>query len=244
MIMHSTNADDINKPKSTHHVELGAGDHSIVYHRPGSQWVIQAFRPTTPLTVSRVVFEFDYLRDAYASMPDLVVPQRLVRADENTPLRDALLVKRFIDVDPAKNLLNLTPRLLDEQELLQLAQFVTITRDLLATPLTGTVPKAGLPRLPDIIDPAFRNLAFDRTRRLRLVDTNFLISTAHLYDLTCHPLDLDRRRIHRLLFTRLLRLENLLGRTRADLVADPLYRGYLTTDQINNLLRQVCSVPT
>ena len=230
--------------RSAHHfVCIGSGVHSTVFHRPGSRWVIQLFRRETPLTTQRLVREFEHLQATYSAMPDLVGPQRLYRPDastplDQTPLHETLLVKRYVDVDPAKALLTLHPDELTEPQQLDLAQFVTITRGQLARPLAGEIPDTGVPRLPDIIDDKLHNLAFDRDGRLRLLDTNELISTAHLYDLigTNTTLDLTRRRIHAKFFTRLLLLETLTGRSRDELTADPLYRGYLTADQIQALI--------
>lgn len=227
------------------HVRIGRGAHSEVWRRPGSPWVIQIFRPESPLTVRRLTFEFDRLRAEYAAMPDLIGPQRLFSPSSHpsgpvaVPLHEMLLVKQFVDVDPTIALLRARAENLTEAQHLQLAQFITITRGLLTLPLAGDVPQTGVPRLPDIIDDDFRNLAFDRTGTLRLLDTNELISTAHLYDLlgTCETLDVHHRVIHAKFFARLLLLETLIGRGRRELRTDPLYRGYLTAEQIDALLR-------
>jgi hypothetical protein len=239
----TTNPTPTVTPSSAHR-RIGGGAHTEVWHRPGSRWVIQTFRADTPLTAYRLVCDYDYLRVAYAAMPDLIGDQRLFRRDPDAPLTHALLAKRFVDIDPTKALLTMHADDLLEPQRLQLAQFVSITRALLALPLAGDIPDTGMPLLPDIIDDQFRNLAFDRTGQLRLVDTNELISTAHLYELLATPttLDLHHRRIHAKFFARLLYLEILTGRTQPELTADPLYRGYLTADQITTLLPD--SVPT
>ncbi len=65
--------------------------------------------------------------------------------------------------------------------------------------------------LPDIIDPDWANLVIDsRTRDLTLIDTNRLISTHKLAQLsaTGQSLDVKRRRIHALLLRRLMYLDS------------------------------------
>lgn len=85
--------------------------------------------------------------------------------------------------------------------------------------------------LPDIIDPHWANLVIDtRTGDLTLIDTNRLISTHKLAQLsaTGQPLDLRRRWIHALLLRRLMYLDSTyLGSTRAELARDPVYARYL-----------------
>lgn len=224
------------------YARIGHGVHSEVFHRPGSRWVVQVFHPHTLLTPQRLTREFDHLRAEYTAMPELIGRQRLfsARVDDHPAesRHQMLVVKRFVDVDPAISLLRVQPWQVSEAQRLQLAHFVTITRSLLALPLAGDVPDTGVPRLPDIIDDEFRNLAFDRVGTLRLLDTNELISTAHLYDLlgTSATLDLAGRRIHAKFFARLLLLETLTGRGRQELTADPLYRGFLAAEQIDILL--------
>lgn len=224
--------------RHTAHVLIGSGAHAKVFRRPGSRWVVQTFHPDTPLTAHRLTWEYDYLRAVYASMTDLIPPQRLFQNRPDAPLAEALLVKQYVDVDPTRALLSTQAEQLTASERLQLTLFVTITRTQLAFPLAGDVPDSGVPRLPDIIDDDFRNLAFDRLGRLRLLDTNELISTAHLYELigTATTLDLEHRRIHAKFFTRLLMLETIIGRSHHELVADPLYRGYLAAGQIDAML--------
>ena len=220
------------------HLLIRRGAHCNVFHRPGSPWVIQTFHLDTPVTADRLTQGYTHLRAAYAAMPDLIGPQRLLRRHANAPLHQMLLVKRFIDVDGAKTLLHTGAGELTQPQQQQLAHFVTITRTLLALPLAGDVPDTGIPMLPDIIDDEFRNLAFDRTGQLRLLDTNELISTAQLYELigTRATLNLDRHHTHAKFLARLLLLETLLGRNHDELLADPLYRGYLTAIQIDILL--------
>jgi hypothetical protein len=223
---------------TTAHVLIGNGAHSEVLHRPGSRWVVQRFRASSPLTAQRLAQEYDYLRATYATMPGLIPPQRLFRPTPDAPLEQILLVKEYIDLDNNKTLLRIHADTLSSAERLQLVQFVTITRTLLALPLAGDIPPTGVPRLPDIIDENFRNLAFDRNQHLRLLDTNELISTAHLYELigTDTTLNLQHRHIHAKFLTRMLHLETLTGRTRQELMVDPLYRGYLSPNQIDTLL--------
>lgn len=219
------------------HLLVGVGNHSQVYRRPGSPRVVQVFDPSTRLTAARLLREHAYLRVTYEEMPELIGPQHLIGYHAAAPLHELLLVKPFVDVDPTLPLLQARAEDLPEPHRRQLEQFLAITRDLVALPLIATIPATGVPRLPDLIDDQFRNLAFDRDGVLRLLDTNELISTAQLYDLlgTGEVLDLRRRRVHGKWFARMLLLESLVGRDLEDLTVDPLYRGYLSAEQIRAL---------
>jgi hypothetical protein len=226
--------------RTARHTLIGNGVHAEVYHRAGSRYVVQRFRRGSRLTVERVRWEYDYLTHTYATMPGLIPRQWMLRPGPDVSLDQVLLVKEFVPVDPAKNLLQVDGDNLSTSDRTQLAHFVAITRGLLAQAAAGHVPTWGVPRLPDIIDTDCHNLALDTAGRLRLLDTNELISTAHLYDLigTGAALDLDCRWIHAKFFNRLLLLEHLTGRTSDEQAVDPLYRSFLTTQQISDLAEQ------
>lgn len=154
-----------------HYKKIGYGNHSEVFRRPGSRWCIQIFRVDCPeLTVGKVLREYAYLLEAYAQMPGLVPYQRLFVPHGGAHISQTLLVKRWVQVDTSLPLGRTRRADLTQARRSQIERFIAITRGLLdraADQLTF---------LPDILDPRWTNLAFDLDGRLRLLDTNRLIS--------------------------------------------------------------------
>ncbi|MGH3692536.1 MAG: hypothetical protein ACRDRX_00775 [Pseudonocardiaceae bacterium] len=213
-------------------VRIGQGVHSEVFHRPGSPFVVQVFKPECPeLTVDKLHREYAYLCAVYATMPRLIPRQRLLTPCPDASLQDSLLVKDYIPHRPELALHRIDPARLSPSTRDQIRQFLHITRGLLAD--TRPHPNIGGPAsmLPDIIDPHWANLVIDtRTGDLTLIDTNRLISTHKLVQLsvTGQPLDLTCRPIHALLLRRLMYLDSTyLGSTRAELARNPVYMRYL-----------------
>ncbi|MGH3896885.1 MAG: hypothetical protein ACRDTA_01275 [Pseudonocardiaceae bacterium] len=213
-------------------VKIGHGVHSEVFHRPGSRFVVQVFRPDCPeLTVDKLHREYAYLCAVYSAMPKLIPRQRLVAPRADASLQDSVLVKDYIPHDPELALRRVDPARLGPRTVDQIRRFLRITRGLLAD--TRTHPNVGseVSMVPDIIDPDWANLVVDiRNGDLTLIDTNRLISTHKLARLHAagQPLDVAHRRIHALLLRRLMYLESkYLGRARAVLVRDPVYTRYL-----------------
>lgn len=241
------------------YVQIGEGLYSRVFRRAGSRWVFQLFRPERfELDGATLERENAYLRDVFASMPGLIPEQRLFApaAAGQTQLdgagepgrrgvADAVMAKRFVAVDPHRNLRVVTSRQLGPRTVRQLEQFVAIMRDLLADPVGQAVPGTRFSAVPDIIDPPLTNLAVDIDGDLRLLDTNRLISSkalAQCLDEGVH-LDVDRRWIHALLLRRLMFLEaRHLGRDRASLRRDPLYRAYLSPSDLAGLFAAAAEV--
>lgn len=207
--------------------KVGEGNHSVVYRRPGAAWCVQVFKPDCPeLTPAKVAGEYAYLVQAYAELPDLIPYQRLFTPRPDAHISEALVVKQWIEVDPALPFASIRRPNLSPGRRDQFDQFISITRDLLYRAREEET------LLPDILDPRWENLAYDVDGRLRLIDTNRLISTRALRPPRLSPgarLNLDRRPHHAKWLRRLMVLEHRLGgRTRTDFRADPLYRRYLT----------------
>jgi hypothetical protein len=81
-------------PTSRAVVRIGQGVHSEVFHRPGSPFVVQVFKPQCPeLTVDKLHREYAYLRTVYAAMPGLIPRQRLLTPRSDASLQDSPLVK-------------------------------------------------------------------------------------------------------------------------------------------------------
>jgi len=213
---------------------IGDGEHSEVFRRPGSAYCLQLFRPDCPeLTVDKIRAEYAYLRAAYAAMPTLVPGQRLFADSPGDHVSRTVLVKQWVDVDPAAALNRVRRADLPPHSAAQLDQFVTITRALVASAAEQET------FWPDIIDDRFQNLALDTGGNLRLLDTNRLISTRALRALgPGQTLDRVRRPIHARFLRRLMYLDAAFcGRGSDQLAADPLYRRYLHPDDLGALLR-------
>jgi len=207
------------------HERVGDGEHSVVWRRPGSRWCVQTFhRDCVSLTPAKVDAEYHYLLRVYARLPGLIPAQRLFTPRPDAPITEALLVKRWIEVDPDRPLGRTPAAGLPASALADLHLFVALTRDLLAR--AGREPTL----LPDIIDTRFQNLAVDVAGRLRLLDTNRLINTNALRALPPGAtLDPQTHPIHTRLLRRLMYLQVAFTATsRAGLATDPLYRRYLT----------------
>lgn len=216
-------------------VGIGQGVHSEVFHRPGSRFVLQLFKPDCPeLTVEKLRREYTYLRAVYAAMPRLIPRQRLVQPSADASLQESVLAKEYVPHRPNLALHRVDPALLAAATVRQIGQFLQITRGLLidTTPHPDVGGEASM--LPDIIDPDWANLVIDtRSGDLALIDTNRLISTHKLALLHAagQTLDVEHRKIHALVLRRLMYLESkYLGRTRAAIVHDPVYTRYL--DQV------------
>lgn len=211
---------------------IGQGVHSEVFRRPGSRFVVQVFKPDCPeLTVDKLHREYTYLCAVYATMPRLIPRQWLVAPRANASLQESVLVKDYIPHRPELALHQVDPARLRPTTVVQLRQFLQITRGLLAD--TRPHPDVGgeASMAPDIIDPDWANLVIDiRTGDLTLIDTNRLISTQKLAQLHVagQRLDVEHQRIHVLLLRRLMYLESkYLGSTRAVLARDPVYARHL-----------------
>ncbi|MFG1963062.1 hypothetical protein [Nonomuraea sp. NPDC049028] len=208
----------------THYQRVGEGNHSEVYHRPGSRWCVQVFKMDCPeLTAAKVRREYAYLVEAYSGMPGLIPRQRLFAPADNAHISRVLLVKEWVQVDTSLPLNRIHGDDLTPGRRAQLQLFIAITRGLLARGATEEM------LLPDLNDPRFTNLAFSTAGALRLLDTNRLISTAKLMRLPKgETLNLARRRIHARWLRRLMYLEATFNsQTRDDLRRDPLFSRYL-----------------
>jgi hypothetical protein len=221
------------------YTKIGEGLYSEVFRRAGSPWVVQLFKvDCDQLTLDKLRREYTYLLKAFASLPLLIPRQRLFAPGVDAPLARAVLVKRYVQVDHRARLTIVDPARLPARTRSQIAQFLGIVRRL----LTDTAPDVELGTdaslLPDIIDPPLNNLTIDTGGDLRLLDTNRLISTKALRALhhAGRTIDLDRHRIHALVFRRLMFLESrYLGRTWRQLTTDPVYRRYLTPSDMQAL---------
>lgn len=220
------------------HERIGDGEHSEVYHRPGSRYCIQLFRPDTELTVERINAEYAYLREAYSALPYLIPVQRLFADAPHAPLSRTVMVKKWVDVDISRPLNRVRAADLASGTVAQLAEFVAVTR--------AQVERASVEDtlLPDIIDRRFRNLALDTSGRLRLLDTNQMINTRALRQLARgQTLDITRRRIHAHVFRRLMYLDAVFrGRNREQLQRDPVYARYLSPTDVQTLFRHSCAL--
>ncbi|MGH3801498.1 MAG: hypothetical protein ACRDTD_15460 [Pseudonocardiaceae bacterium] len=219
-------------PASRTFVKIGQGVHSEVFHRPGSRFVVQVFKPDCPeLTVDKLHREYTYLCAIYAAMPRLIPRQQLVTPRADAPLQESALVKDYIPHRPELALHRVDPARLRPTTLDQIRQFLHITRGLLTD--TRPHPDVGgeASMVPDVIDPDWANLVIDiRTDDLTLIDTNRLISTHKLAQLYAagQPLDVGHRPIHALLLRRLMYLDSkYLDKPRAVLGRDPVYTRYL-----------------
>ncbi|MPZ85882.1 MAG: hypothetical protein GEV28_38095 [Actinophytocola sp.] len=206
--------------------------HSEVFHRLGSRFVVQVFKPDCPeLTVDKLHHEYAYLRTIYAELPRLIPRQRLVQPRPGAPLQACALVKDYIPHRADFALHRVDPARLAPGTREQIARFLHITRRLLATTAPRHATGTEAPMLPDIIDPDCTNLVVNvRSGDLALIDTNRLISTRKLARLAAAGQHLDpaQHRIHGLLLRRLMFLEaKYLGRTRAALRHDPVYARYV-----------------
>lgn len=222
------------------HRRIGAGVHSEVYHRPGSQVVLQVFRPECPeLTVERLQDEYRYLRRVYASSLPALVPWQQLR-QFGPRLQDCVLVKDYVPHRERPWLHHCDPDQLAEHSRHQLQQFVLVTRQLLAA-----VPDShgDQVRFPDIIDDDLANLVLDTTGTLRLVDTNRLISARKLAALDGHPVPLDTHPIHAKLLRRLMLLDaRARGRSRKDLARDPLYTRFLDANGMETVFAEAIAL--
>lgn len=221
------------------HAKIGEGLHSEVFRRPGSPWVIQLFKVDCDgLTLDKIRREYAYLVKVFAAMPRLIPYQRLFAPGTDPSLSRAVLVKRYVDVDPGARLTTVAPALLPARTRRQIAEFLRIVRQLLIDTAPDIELRTDASLIPDIIDPPLDNLVVDTDGDLRLVDTNRLISTAALRRLhhAGQTINLDHHTIHALVFRRLMFLESrYLGRTRDELTRDPVYTRYLTPSDMLTL---------
>lgn len=213
-------------------VRIGQGVHSEVFRRPGSRFGLQVFKPDCPeLTVEKLRREYAYLRAVYTSLPRLIPRQRLVQPRIDASLQESVLVKDYVPHDLDLALHKVDPLLLGPAVVDQIRQFLRITWGLLASTSSHPDARRDASMLPDIIDPDWANLVIDtRSGDLTLIDTNRLISTYKLARLHAagKNLDVEHRKIHALVFRRMMYLESkYLGRTRTCLARDPLYTRYL-----------------
>jgi hypothetical protein len=220
--------------RGTPFVKIGEGVHSEVFHRPGSRFAVQVFKPDCPeLTVVKLHHEYAYLRAVYAELPRLIPRQRLVQPRADSSLQECALVKDYIPHQPDFALHRVDPARLTTTTREQITRFLHITRRLLASTAPQHADSTAAPMLPDIIDPDCTNLVVNiRSGDLALIDTNRLISTRKLARLavTGQFLDPERHRIHALFLRRLMFLDaKYLGRSRAALRHDPVYARYLET---------------
>ncbi|MBF6271088.1 hypothetical protein [Nocardia farcinica] len=226
------------------HRVIGQGNHSTVYHRPGSPVVMQVFRPDAPeLTVAKVRREYRYLRAIFDPvLPGLIPNERLLLPAPSARLCEAVVVKDFVPVAPAWSLRVAARHRLPRQALDQLAVFTGVVRGLLAdtAPVSDLDAEASL--IPDFIDPPMDNLVVDVAGQLRLLDTNRLISTLelrrrhHAGQLLTVSCDGVPAHIYRLVFRRLMYLEHrFLGVPAARFRTDPLITRYLHPAQIEAL---------
>lgn len=230
--------------RTRRHRLIGQGNHSRVYHRPGSRIVVQVFAPDAPeLTVAKVQREYQYLRAVFDPvLPGLVPAQRLLLPHPAARLCEGVMVKEHVPVESAWSLRIAHRQRLPRQALDQLAVFLRVVRGLLAdtAPVPALDTEASL--IPDFIDPPLDNLAIDTSGQLRLLDTNRLISTRELRtsEHAGQMLTIDREdtpaRIYRLVFQRLMFLEHrFLAVPAAQLRSDPLITRYLHPAQIEAL---------
>lgn len=243
------------KPKYSIHInpgksfeQIGEGMHTRVYRHTTSSdkynFVIQTFKPEiNELSLEGIGLEFDYLREAYKEMPDLIPHQRLFRPKNSSSLHDAFVIKKEIKSDPASNnLLDLSPHELNGKTLNQLRKFIEITKNLFTyESTTPSLQKMGS-CVPDIIDPQFNNLIVDKDANLRLVDTNRLINTKHLKHLLSigEKLDISDRRIYALLLQRLIFIESkFLGKTSGQIINDNFYNRYLNDTDLQALFDEI-----
>ncbi|MBF6289987.1 hypothetical protein [Nocardia cyriacigeorgica] len=226
------------------HRVIGQGNHSTVYHRPGSPVVMQVFFPDAPeLTVAKVRREYLYLRAIFDPvLPGLIPNERMMLPAPAARLCETVVVKDFVQVAPAWSLRIAARHRLPRQTLDQLAVFTGVVRDLLAdtTPVPALHTEASL--IPDFIDPPMDNLVVDTAGQLRLLDTNRLISTLelrrrhHAGQLLTVACDDTPARIYRLVFRRLMFLEHRFLRVpAARFRTDPLITRYLHPAQIEAL---------
>lgn len=220
--------------RGTPFVKIGEGVHSKVFHRPGSRFVVQVFKPDCPeLTVVKLHHEYAYLRAVYAELPRLIPRQRLVQPRNGASLQECALVKDYVPHHADFALHRVEPVRLATTTREQINHFLHITRRLLADTSPQHAESTLAPMLPDIIDPDCANLVVDvRFGDLALIDTNRLISTRKLARLAVagQSLDPEQHRIHALFLRRLMFLDaKYLGRSRTDLRHDPVYARYLET---------------
>jgi hypothetical protein len=228
---------------ASRHRLIGSGNHSQVYRHRDSRYVLQVFHPDAPeLTVDKVRREYAYLRRLFDPiLPDLVPAQRLLLPRPDAPLVQAILVKDYVDIAPGWSLRTATRESLPLPALDQLAVFLHAVRELLIDTAAGDDPAAA-PLIPDFIDPPLENLAVDTRGRLRLLDTNRLISTAKLREqreqgrLLTGDCPGVAARIFRLMFRRLMFLQHrFLGTPAAELRADQLLLRYLHPSTFDRL---------
>lgn len=223
-----------NRPRDRYE-QIGDGEHSEVFRRPGSRHCIQLFRTDCPeLTVDKIRREYAYLREVYTSLPGLIPAQRLFADGPQVHVCQTLLVKEWVDIDRSRPLNRIRGSDLSPDSAAQLRCFVAVTRGLLEQ-------ASGMQTfLPDIIDDRFQNLALDTGGQLRLLDTNRLISTNALRQLGLgQRLDITRRRIHAKLLRRLMYLDAAFRGRRADqLRYDPVYRRYLLPEDFEVLFQE------
>ncbi|GAA4010511.1 hypothetical protein GCM10022247_35900 [Allokutzneria multivorans] len=223
-----------------HYVRLGAGLYSEVYRRPGSPFVMQLFKTERgELTPAILRAEYAYLRRVFTTQPDLIPRQWVIPLREAEDIGTTVVVKEFVAVDTARSLRAACPAAIGHRALGQLEQFLATVRELLVDTDRHLLAPHQVSAVPDFIDPDMANLVVDDSGTLRLLDTNRLINSRVLRNVerSDTTLDVHRRRIHALLFRRMMFLEHrFLGRSVAALRADPLYRRFLTVDDIDAVM--------
>ncbi|MFE7797989.1 hypothetical protein [Nocardia sp. NPDC057440] len=224
----------LRKPPPPAYVMIGDGEHSQVFRRPGSSYCVQLFRVGCPeLTPIKVRIEYDYLRTVYGTMPQLIPFQRLFARSPHDHISEALVVKRWVDVNMALPLGRIRRQHLPRTTTAQLGHFIAITRTVLEDARRRPM------LLPDIFDDRFRNLVIDRAGDLRLLDTNRLVNTNALRALgSDETLDISHRWIHARFLRRMIYLEAAFGERPLDqLRRDPLYRRYLSAGDFDALVQ-------
>lgn len=215
------------------HVFIGEGTNAITFAR-SDHAVIQMFK-ADHLSIDQLGAEYRYLRLAYAAMPDLVPRQRFCRRPQSGRLQEALLVKERIIENRKLRPLHLLPDP-DPAIRRQMHQFLDITRRLFDAAIGDDQERHYT--VPDFIDPRFRNLVIDKSGKLRLLDTNWLMNTGSLKLLIEEGLclDVEKRPKIALLFRRLLLLENRFrGMSRDALRGDPFFNRYLDPEAFTTL---------
>ncbi|MDQ3762225.1 MAG: hypothetical protein M3460_11220 [Actinomycetota bacterium] len=122
-------------------MRIGQGVHSEVFHRPGSRYVVQVFKPECPeLTVGKLQREYAYLRAVYAAMPRLI--PRLITLRPGASLQESLLFKDYIPHRPELALHRIDSGQLRPSTLDQIRQFLHITADSWPTPARTPISAA------------------------------------------------------------------------------------------------------
>lgn len=234
------NASSLSNPSTIPQLrKVGEGMHTEVYcHHPCNGLVVQVLKKEHELSVADLTQEFEYLKEAYSSMPHLIPEQKTVVLEETGLVDDILFVKERVYPRSDLSLLSSPVNLFPKTTLREIEQFLRITKELFNRTSQQTSLRYLGSRVPDIIDPELNNLVVDRDNRLRLIDTNKIISTRHLTQLATEgkKLDTKNKKIHTLLLGRLLLLEyKFLQKDILQFQQDDFYQQYLTKEDISIL---------